>query len=100
MLLTMLGRVDEARATAQEASRRLRELTADDAGERLLAEIAKLEGDHEAAARFRRIVCEAVEEQVNRTVLSTFAPLLGRSLCMLGRYDEAEPLAPFSNVTR
>ena len=25
--------------------------------------------------------------------LSTYAPTLGRSLCALGRYDEAEPLA-------
>jgi tetratricopeptide (TPR) repeat protein len=39
------------------------------------------------------LVCDAAEEQGNRNVLSTFAPTLGRSLCMLGRYDEAEPLA-------
>jgi len=26
-------------------------------------------------------------------LLSTYAPQLGRSLCMLGRYEEAEPLA-------
>ena len=26
-------------------------------------------------------------------LLSTYAPKLGRSLCELGRYDEAEPLA-------
>ena len=29
----------------------------------------------------------------NRAWLSTSAPQLGRSLCALGRYDEAEPLA-------
>ncbi len=29
----------------------------------------------------------------SRALLSTYAPKLGRSLCELGRYDEAEPLA-------
>ena len=29
----------------------------------------------------------------SRGLLSTYAPQLGRSLCALGRYDEAEPLA-------
>jgi hypothetical protein len=28
-----------------------------------------------------------------RALLSTYAPLRGRSLCALGRHDEAEPLA-------
>jgi hypothetical protein len=34
-----------------------------------------------------------LERSGNRASLSTVAPQLGRSLCALGRYDEAEPLA-------
>jgi class 3 adenylate cyclase/tetratricopeptide (TPR) repeat protein len=93
ILLNMLGRFDEAGAAAQEASRRVRELTGEYGAERLLALFATFTGNHEAAARSWRLVCDAAEEQGNRNVLSTFAPTLGRSLCMLGRYDEAEPLA-------
>jgi tetratricopeptide (TPR) repeat protein len=93
ILLNFLGRFDEAWATAQEASRRLRELTDEYGAERLLALFATFTSNHEAAARAWRVVCDGTEEQGNLMVLSTFAPTLGRSLCMLGRYDEAEPLA-------
>jgi tetratricopeptide (TPR) repeat protein len=92
-LLAMLGRFDEAWATVHEASRRLRELTGDQGGEYALAQIATLAGDHEAAARYRRVFCDWLEERGLHAGLSTLAPELGRSLCMLGRYDEAEPLA-------
>ena len=34
-----------------------------------------------------------LQRQGSRSWLSTYAPQLGRSLCALGRYDEAEPLA-------
>ena len=37
--------------------------------------------------------CDLLEARGLRGYLSTFAPLLGRSLCALGRHDEAEPLA-------
>ena len=93
VLLAMLGRFEEAWATAQEASRRYRELTGDQGGEIALAEIATLAGDHEAAARSWRVFCDFQEQRGDRATLSSFAPLLGRSLCMLGRYDEAKPLA-------
>jgi tetratricopeptide (TPR) repeat protein len=93
MLLAMLGRADEAWELAHEQGLRLRELTGDNGGEMYLAFVAELTGDHEAAARYRRITCDRLERQGNRSVLSTVAPELGRSLCMLGRYDEAEPLA-------
>jgi class 3 adenylate cyclase/tetratricopeptide (TPR) repeat protein len=93
-LPAMLGRFDEAWATAHEATRRLHELTGEAAGGGYaLGEIATLAGDHEAAVRYWRMVCDWLEEQGNLNVLSTYAPMLGRSLCMLGRYDEAEPLA-------
>ena len=37
--------------------------------------------------------CDWLETGGHRGHLSTFAPQLGRSLCALGRHDEAEPLA-------
>jgi tetratricopeptide (TPR) repeat protein len=86
-------RFDEARATVQEASRRLRELTGEYDAARLTALFSTFAGDHETAARSWRVVCDGIEARGNLTVLSTFAPALGRSLCAIGRYDEAEPLA-------
>ena len=62
-------------------------------GENHLAEIAALAGDHATAAGYLRRYCEMLERHGNRAWLSTYAPTLGRSLCALGRYDEAEPLA-------
>ena len=92
-LLAMLRRFDEAWSTAREASDRLRELTDSEGGEAQLAEIATLANDHEVAARYLRVYCDRLEESGERSVLSTYAPRLGRSLCALGRHDEAEPLA-------
>ncbi|MGH3078362.1 MAG: tetratricopeptide repeat protein, partial [Gaiellaceae bacterium] len=93
-LLAMLGRFDEARPIAHDASERLRELTAGaEGGEYALAEIATLAGDHETAANHLRGFCDFLAEHGQRGLLSTFAPLLGRSLCALGEYDDAEPQA-------
>jgi class 3 adenylate cyclase/tetratricopeptide (TPR) repeat protein len=93
-LLAMLGRFDEARPSAYEASERLRELTGGaDAGEYALAEIAALEGDHETAAEHLRNFCAFLEAHGQQGLLSTFAPMLGRALVVLGRHDEAEPQA-------
>jgi class 3 adenylate cyclase/tetratricopeptide (TPR) repeat protein len=92
-LLAMLGRFGEAWTIAHEASRRYRELSADAFDDFPLAVIATLAGDHEAAARHWRVWCNRLEERGDRSQLSTMAPWFGRSLCMLGRYDEAEPLA-------
>ena len=92
-LLAMLERFDEAWSIALTASERLRELTGDDGGENYLADVATLTGDHEAAAASLQIFCNWLEAQQHYSRLSTYAPLLGRSLCALGRYDEAELLA-------
>jgi class 3 adenylate cyclase/tetratricopeptide (TPR) repeat protein len=89
-LLAMLGRFEEASAIAQEASDRLRELTGEDGSEWMLADIESLAGDHEAAARQLQRVCELLEERGQRFFLSSLAPMLGRELCALGRYEEAE----------
>jgi hypothetical protein len=91
-LLAMLDRLAEAWPLALDASERLRELTRDDGGEQYLAEIATVAGDHETAAGYLRTFCDMLEAQQHYSRLSTYAPLLGRSLSMLGRDDDAEPL--------
>jgi class 3 adenylate cyclase/tetratricopeptide (TPR) repeat protein len=93
-LQAMLGRFDEAWPSAREASARLRELTGGaDGGEYALAEIASLAGDQAAAAEHLRGFCQFLDEHGQHGLLSTFAPMLGRALCAVGRYDDAEPQA-------
>jgi len=94
-LLAMLGRFDDARAIALDADEQRREQTGDFGGEYVLAEIAWLEGDYEAGARYLRTQCALCEARGFVAVLSTFAPRLGHMLCKLGRHAEAEPLAQF-----
>ena len=92
-LLTMLARDEEARQVAAEAGARYRELTGDDWVDILLGDIAAAAGDHESAADHHGRFCKLMEARGQRYSLSTYAPRLGRSLCGLGRYKEAEPLA-------
>jgi ATP/maltotriose-dependent transcriptional regulator MalT len=91
--LAMLGRFEEAWPLAHTASDRWCELVGERRGDWVLAQVAELSGDYEAAARFMRRHCDALESLGHRPMLSTYAPLLGRYLCVLGRYDEAAPLA-------
>ena len=92
-LLTMLGRFDEATPILTEASQRCRELTGDDDVDDMLGYIAATAGDHEKAAVHFRRFCDLAETGTLGGFLQTSAPHLGRSLCLLGRHDEAEPLA-------
>jgi class 3 adenylate cyclase/tetratricopeptide (TPR) repeat protein len=92
-LLAMLKRFENAWALAHAAGHRLLELTGSERAQWCYGEIATLAGDHEAAAGYLRRWCDFLEAREQRTYLSTFAPRLGRSLCALGRYEEAEPLA-------
>jgi len=92
-LLAMLGRFEEAWQVANAASERIREFTGDDRGDLILGEIAEHEGDYETAAYFLRRRCAVFEERELWLYLSTYVPALGRCLCELGRFDEAEPLA-------
>ena len=92
-LLAMLGRFDEAWATGRDANVRLRELTGSGDGEFTLAEIAAHAGDAEGAVEHLRAFCDSLAERGQRSMLSTFAPMLGRALCVLGRFDEAEQQA-------
>jgi class 3 adenylate cyclase/tetratricopeptide (TPR) repeat protein len=91
-LLGMLGRFDEAWATAIDASRQGREFGTG-VGEGMLGSVAILAGDHEASAQYLRRFCDELEEHGLVGYLSSFAPMLGRELCALGRYGEAERLA-------
>jgi class 3 adenylate cyclase/tetratricopeptide (TPR) repeat protein len=92
VLLAMLDRIDEAWTVALPAEKHLRELGLSSGGE-WLGEIAIIAGDYEAAAGHLRDACEALEATDNLGELSSYVALLGRVLCLLGRYDEAEPLA-------
>ena len=97
-LLGMLQRFDEAWALAHEATARLRDRVGDD-GLWALADIAMLQGDHETAAGHLRRYNEYLEAHNGRSLLSTSAPRLGRELCILGRPDDAEPLAELGRRT-
>jgi tetratricopeptide (TPR) repeat protein len=92
-LLAMLDRFDEALPLAREASARLRDVDGRRFGEARLADIAGYLGDYEGAAAHRRELCVWLEEQRLLGYVSTFAPQLGRDLCKLGRFAEAESLA-------
>ena len=92
-LLAMLDRFDEAIPLAVESNERQREQDGRLIGESRLAEIAGMAGDHEEAAVHLRLLCEWLEERDQPGLLSTYAPTLGRELCALGRYDEAELFA-------
>lgn len=88
----MLGRLEEAWALALPAAERSADLSGD-AAESALAEIASLAGDHANAAAYLRRRCDVLERHGNRAWLSASAPQLGRLMCALAHYDEAEPLA-------
>jgi tetratricopeptide (TPR) repeat protein len=91
-LLALLGRFEEAWAIARDQTERLRELRGS-GHEAWSAWIARLEGDEEAAARYFGAFCDSLEEQGQTGALSSFLAEQGRSLCVLGRSGEAEPLA-------
>jgi class 3 adenylate cyclase len=92
-LLAMLGRFDEAWQAVAESSASYRE--AIHMGEPLgvLSRVASLAGDDEAAVAYLRKRCDAYEKNGTPRMLSMASPALGRLLCALGRYEEAEPLA-------
>jgi class 3 adenylate cyclase/tetratricopeptide (TPR) repeat protein len=92
LFLGMLGRFDEAWPAARDASARWREVSGVD-GSHLLADLARYEGDDEAAEAYLARFCDWAEAHGQRSYLSTYAPTRGRILWALGRYDEAEALA-------
>jgi class 3 adenylate cyclase/tetratricopeptide (TPR) repeat protein len=92
VLLAMLDRVDEAWEVALSAVARGREFGFTWA-ETSLDNIAEFAGDLQARESYLRQACEKLEASGRTNQLSTYAPRLGRVLCELGRYDEAEKLA-------
>ncbi|MHB8959655.1 MAG: BTAD domain-containing putative transcriptional regulator [Candidatus Limnocylindrales bacterium] len=91
-VLAMLDQADEAAPSPGRLCELSREVGAFP-GEAIAAAIATIQGDHETAAAYLRIMCAELEERGQPGFLSTFSPTLGRSLCALGRYSEAEPCA-------
>jgi len=92
-LLAMLNRFDEAVPLAREANERQRELDGLRIGEIRLAEIARIAGDHQAAAAHLQTLCVWLEGREQYGLLATYVSLHARELCALGRFDEAERLA-------
>ena len=92
-LLTMLARFEEAAEIADEADDHYRDLTGGETLNEVLGGIAATAGRHEDAAELLRDYCDQLEASGRIGYLSSSAPELGRSLCKLGRFDEAEPLA-------
>ncbi|HEY5695164.1 MAG TPA: adenylate/guanylate cyclase domain-containing protein [Gaiellaceae bacterium] len=91
--LAMLGRFDEALPQADEADAHFGERGGSWACDWVMAEIAALTGDHENAGRRLAAVCEWLRAKDSGGFLATYGPMLGRELCALGRYDEAEQAA-------
>jgi len=91
-LLAMLDRGDEARQDAEEADARLREQN-NSWGDWVLAELSILAGDHEDASNHLRALCDWIEAREQFAFLDYYLSRLGRSLCLLGRFDEAEQFA-------
>src|SRR5262249_20357073 len=92
VLLAMLRQIAEAWAGGRAADEQMRELGIH-AGDIWLAELALIAGDLRTAADYLRLGCEEMESRGATAELSTYAPHLGRVLCMLGDVDEAEHLA-------
>jgi tetratricopeptide (TPR) repeat protein len=91
-LVAMLGRFDEAWALAGPANQRLEEFGVERGGV-WLADISAVGGDYDAAARYGRRSVDAFREQGHLAFQASYGAKLGRWLCILGRFDEAEPLA-------
>ena len=93
ILLAMSDQVSAAQTLADAAETYLRELSSFPIADGYLWELEQLAGNHEAAAERLRVHCDFLADRGRTALLSTYAPLRGRILCELGRYDEAEPLA-------
>jgi len=93
-LLAMSNRIEEARTVDGIAEDHLREL-GDEGGHAhfLVATVERIAGNYEAAAERLRRAADYAAERGETAFLSTYALLRARTLCALGRYEEAESLA-------
>jgi tetratricopeptide (TPR) repeat protein len=92
-LQAMRGQFDRGRSLVAEAITRREELGAPMAvanGQQIEAHVELLAGDPAAAEAGLRRAREMLEQMGERGVLSTFAGVLARTLCTLGRHGEAE----------
>jgi class 3 adenylate cyclase/tetratricopeptide (TPR) repeat protein len=89
-LLAMLEREAEVEEAMQAAKAMRLDPEAIGFDEWLHAEISALAGDNEEASRRLQVVCEWLEATQQLSFLSTYLARLGRSLCKVGRFDEAE----------
>jgi class 3 adenylate cyclase/tetratricopeptide (TPR) repeat protein len=94
-LLAALGRFEEAWELALPAAERLRE-SGEHRQYEWLADLSVLSGDYEAAVRHRQKTVEELRARGHTAFEATYGAHLGRSLCAVGRFDEAEPLADFA----
>ena len=95
-LVAMQGSFDRARELAARGRAMLEELGLDLLAARVSVEAWRVEmlaGDPVAAERELRTGYDALERMGEKYLLSTIAGLLGQTLCVLERFDEAEPLA-------
>jgi class 3 adenylate cyclase/tetratricopeptide (TPR) repeat protein len=92
LLLAMLGRTEEAWAVALPAEEHAREL-GNSFEANWMGEVALMLGDVSAACAYLETAYRAVEEMGSSGSLSYVAGRLGLTLCLLGRYDEAETFA-------
>ena len=94
-LLAMSNRIEEARSEVQAVEDYLRELG--DVNTTEIPAFAEIEqiiaGNNQAVADRYQRACHYLREHGKTAELSTYAPQLGRVLCTLGRFDEAEALA-------
>jgi tetratricopeptide (TPR) repeat protein len=93
VLLAMLDRFAEAWAITDLASQRMRELGQAGWPGYFIGAVAELSGNFHKAADGMRQWCAELERIGSTSGLATSAPELGRVLCRLGSYDEAESLA-------
>jgi class 3 adenylate cyclase/tetratricopeptide (TPR) repeat protein len=88
--LAMLDRTDEAQAAGIAAADQFRELVGRSPW---FWELDDLAGNYEAAAGQLRDFCVYLTERGQMAAFGAYAPMCGRILCRVGRYDEAEQLA-------
>jgi tetratricopeptide (TPR) repeat protein len=88
VLLAMSDRIDEARVLARAAEQRARELGRH--ADEDIAEIDSLSGDHDAAAERLVRWCGVLVDRGWAAGVTASLGLLGRELCLAGRYEEAE----------
>jgi class 3 adenylate cyclase/tetratricopeptide (TPR) repeat protein len=92
-LLAMLDRHEEAVRDGEEAHAKLSQQSSTRWPDWHLAEVSSLAGDHADACRRLQIVCDWLDATEQLPFLETYLGWLGRSLCMTGRFDEAEKAA-------